>query len=137
MIALTLDEATKARVSFLPLRDYYDERRWRAAALAAVQAQAAPGAHIALIGHAKDATSEYLHGFPDWTLLPAPAYGEINWSGLAFDAAQFATVTGLDVAAWREEFKLHDELFTRLAQGLPAALTQTRRALEERFESAR
>ena len=67
----------------------------------------------------------------------APAYGEINWSGLAFDAAQFATVTGLDVAAWREEFKLHDELFTRLAQGLPAALTQTRRALEERFESAR
>ena len=67
----------------------------------------------------------------------APAYGEINWSGLAFDAAQFATVNGLDVAAWREEFKLHDELFTRLAQGLPAALTQTRRALEERFESAR
>ena len=66
----------------------------------------------------------------------APAYGEINWSGLAFDAAQFATVTGLDVAAWREEFKLHDELFTRLAQGLPAALTQTRRTLEERFESA-
>ncbi|MFO1181714.1 phosphoenolpyruvate carboxykinase (GTP) [Ottowia sp.] len=66
----------------------------------------------------------------------APAYGEINWNGLAFDAAQFATVTGLDTAAWREEFKLHDELFTRLAQGLPAALTQTRRTLEERFESA-
>lgn len=82
MIALTLDEATKARVSFLPLRDYYDERRWCAAAQAAVQAQAAPGARIALIGHQKDATSEYLHGFPGWTLLPAPAYGAINATSL-------------------------------------------------------
>ena len=66
----------------------------------------------------------------------APAYGEINWQGLEFNAAQFATVTGLDTAAWREEFKLHDELFTRLAHGLPAALTHTRQALQQRFEQA-
>ena len=48
MIGLTQDESTAARVTFLPLRDYYDERRWRAALLAAVQAQTAPGASIAL-----------------------------------------------------------------------------------------
>ena len=66
----------------------------------------------------------------------APQYGEINWQGLDFTAAQFATVTGLDGQAWRDEFKLHDELFARLAERLPAALGETRRALEQRFASA-
>ncbi|MEZ5608542.1 MAG: phosphoenolpyruvate carboxykinase (GTP) [Burkholderiaceae bacterium] len=66
----------------------------------------------------------------------APQYGEMNWQGLDFTAAQFATVTGLDGQAWRDEFKLHDELFARLAERLPAALGETRRALEQRFASA-
>lgn len=82
MIGLTLDETTAERVIFLPMRDYYDERRWRTAVQAAVRAQTTPGARIVLIGHVKDASSEYLHDFPGWTLLPAPAYGEINATGL-------------------------------------------------------
>ncbi len=32
----------------------------------------------------------------------APQYGEINWNGLNFSAEQFATVTGIDKAAWAE-----------------------------------
>ena len=63
----------------------------------------------------------------------APAYGEINWSGLSFTAEQFATVTSFDKAAWEDEFRLHEELFTKLAQGLPAALTATKAALEGRL----
>jgi phosphoenolpyruvate carboxykinase (GTP) len=64
-----------------------------------------------------------------------PRYEEINWQGLAFTPAQFATVTHLDGAAWRDEFKLHDELFARLADRLPKALSETRRALEQRFSA--
>ena len=62
-----------------------------------------------------------------------PAYDEINWKGLAFTPEQFATVTRIDKAAWEQEFALHDELFAQLAQGLPAALPQTRQALQERL----
>ena len=62
-----------------------------------------------------------------------PAYGELNWSGLDFSPAQFATVTRIDKAAWEQEFALHDELFAQLAQGLPPALPQTRQALQERL----
>ncbi|MGB3071764.1 MAG: phosphoenolpyruvate carboxykinase (GTP) [Ottowia sp.] len=63
----------------------------------------------------------------------APAYGEINWNGLSFTPEQFATVTSVDKAAWEDEFRLHEELFTKLAQGLPEALTATKAALEERL----
>ncbi len=66
----------------------------------------------------------------------APAYGEINWNGLSFTPEQFATVTSIDKTAWQEEFRLHDELFDKLAQGLPEALTGTRAALEQRLEAA-
>ena len=63
----------------------------------------------------------------------APQYAEINWTGLAFTPEQFTTATSIDKAAWEEEFKLHDELFERLAQGLPKALTETKAALEQRL----
>jgi phosphoenolpyruvate carboxykinase (GTP) len=63
----------------------------------------------------------------------APAYDEINWTGLAFSPEQFATVTSIDPAAWTQEFHLHDELFTQLAQGLPPALSATRADLEKRL----
>ncbi len=66
----------------------------------------------------------------------APQYAEINWTGLAFSPAQFATVTSIDKAAWEEEFRLHDELFDKLAQGLPEALTETRSALAQRLAAA-
>ena len=63
----------------------------------------------------------------------APAYGEINWDGLSFSPEQFATVTSVDKAAWEEEFRLHDELFTQLAHGLPEALTAIKAELQERL----
>ncbi len=60
----------------------------------------------------------------------SPAYSEINWTGLDFTPAQFASVTSLDKAAWKEEFNLHSELFTQLAYHLPAALVETKARLE-------
>jgi phosphoenolpyruvate carboxykinase (GTP) len=64
----------------------------------------------------------------------APTYGEINWTGLNFSQAQFDQVTGIDVVAWREEFKLHDAHFASLSQHLPAALLATRAVLEKRLD---
>jgi phosphoenolpyruvate carboxykinase (GTP) len=63
----------------------------------------------------------------------SPRYEELNWTGLDFSAAQFANVTSMDKAAWVAELKLHEELFTQLAYHLPAELTSTKAALEQRL----
>jgi bifunctional NMN adenylyltransferase/nudix hydrolase len=68
MVRLALPESERGRVSFLPVRDYYDQARWVrvvSAAIAAID----PSARVALVGHFKDATSEYLRGFPGWSLV--------------------------------------------------------------------
>ena len=63
----------------------------------------------------------------------SPAYGEINWNGLDFNAAQFDTVTRIDKDAWKDELQLHDALFTQLADKLPQELLATRANLEKRL----
>ena len=63
----------------------------------------------------------------------SPKYEELNWTGLDFSAGQFANVTSMDKAAWVNELKLHDELFTQLAYHLPAELTSAKAALEQRL----
>ena len=61
----------------------------------------------------------------------SPAYSEINWTGLDFSQAQFDSVTSLDKGAWKQEFTLHDELFTQLAYHLPKQLVETKTKLEQ------
>ena len=63
----------------------------------------------------------------------APAYAEINWTGLDFNTAQFESVTSIDKAAWAEEMKLHGEHFDKLAHNMPQELLATKQALEERL----
>jgi len=63
----------------------------------------------------------------------SPTYEEITWTGLDFTPAQFQTVTHIDKAAWVEELKLHEVLFTQLAYHLPSALTDTKTALSQRL----
>ncbi len=73
MIQLALPEADRARLRFVPVRDYYNEARW----VQAVRSGVTEVAHkehlhtpaIALVGHFKDATSEYLRRFPGWQLV--------------------------------------------------------------------
>ncbi|GAA6142481.1 phosphoenolpyruvate carboxykinase (GTP) [Hydrogenophaga sp. 5NK40-0174] len=62
----------------------------------------------------------------------APTYGEINWTGLDFNAEQFATVTNIDKAAWEQELKSHGEHFDKLKDKLPKQLEETKAKLEER-----
>ena len=65
----------------------------------------------------------------------SPTYEEINWTGLNFTAEQFKTVTSIDKAAWVQELKLHEELFTQLAYHLPSEMTATKAAIEQRLEA--
>jgi len=62
-----------------------------------------------------------------------PRYGDLNWNGLNFTAAQFEQVTSVDPAAWRAELQLHGELFEQLAYHLPAEMAATKAHIEERL----
>lgn len=66
MIGVTLSEQDRERVTFVPLRDYYEDRRWADAVRREV---AAVADKVALIGYFKDASSYYLNLFPQWELV--------------------------------------------------------------------
>ncbi|AJC20599.1 phosphoenolpyruvate carboxykinase (GTP) [Pandoraea pulmonicola] len=64
-----------------------------------------------------------------------PRYEDLNWNGLSFTQAQFDDVTSMDPAAWREELKLHAELFETLKHRLPQALLDTKADIERRLNA--
>lgn len=74
MIRLAVPQADQARLRFVPVRDHYNEARWVQAVRQGVaqiaQDTSLPAPRVALIGHFKDATSEYLRRFPGWQLVP-------------------------------------------------------------------
>ena len=60
----------------------------------------------------------------------SPSYEDLHWKGLDFSREQFASVIGVDKAAWQQELKLHDELFTTLAHHLPTEFKTVRARIE-------
>ncbi len=60
----------------------------------------------------------------------SPRYEDLRWDGLAFTREQFASVIGIDKAAWQEELKLHAELFQQLEHHLPAELPAAKARIE-------
>jgi bifunctional NMN adenylyltransferase/nudix hydrolase len=69
MIAATLKPEDRERVTFVAMRDYYDDRQWAEEVSKAVTAVSGAAAHVALVGFFKDASSYYLNLFPQWTML--------------------------------------------------------------------
>src|SRR4051812_10008143 len=65
----------------------------------------------------------------------SPSYQDLNWTGIDFTEAQFNQITSIDKDAWREELKLHTELFDKLAYRLPQELVATRQQLEQRLDA--
>ncbi len=63
----------------------------------------------------------------------SPRYEDLRWEGLPFTREQFASVIGIDKAAWQQELVLHTELFKTLEYHLPAALPATKQRIEERL----
>ncbi|TFW16857.1 phosphoenolpyruvate carboxykinase (GTP) [Duganella callida] len=62
-----------------------------------------------------------------------PRYGDLHWDGMPFSPEEFETITSIDKDAWREELKLHEELFTKLAYHLPEELKAVKADLEKRL----
>ena len=51
-----------------------------------------------------------------------PRYEDLNWDGIDFTREQFDTITSIDKDAWKEELKLHEELFQKLEGHVPQEL---------------
>jgi phosphoenolpyruvate carboxykinase (GTP) len=64
-----------------------------------------------------------------------PRYLDLHWDGLDFSTEQYLQVTSLDLQAWRDELKLHDELFEQLAHRLPRELVETKERLVRRLST--
>jgi phosphoenolpyruvate carboxykinase (GTP) len=65
----------------------------------------------------------------------SPRFEDIDWGALDFTREQFERVISVQESAWRAELELHDELFTKLAQGLPSELAETKAAIEKRVSA--
>ena len=78
MIAGTLSEEDRQRVSWVAVRDYYEDRRWANAVRSAVSKLAPDANRIALVGHFKDASSHYLNHFPQWQLISVDNESDID-----------------------------------------------------------
>jgi phosphoenolpyruvate carboxykinase (GTP) len=63
----------------------------------------------------------------------SPRYEDLRWDGLSFTREQFASVIGIDRAAWQQELTLHSELFAQLAYHLPVELPATKARIEQRL----
>ena len=63
----------------------------------------------------------------------SPRYEDLRWEGLPFTREQYASVIGIDKAAWQQELVLHAELFQQLQHHLPAELPATKARIEERL----
>ncbi|HET9957081.1 MAG TPA: bifunctional nicotinamide-nucleotide adenylyltransferase/Nudix hydroxylase [Polyangiaceae bacterium] len=69
MIRDTLALEARARVTFAPVRDWYDDLKWSQAVEEAVLERVSPGSRCALVGCFKDQSSYYLRHFPRWALI--------------------------------------------------------------------
>jgi phosphoenolpyruvate carboxykinase (GTP) len=58
-----------------------------------------------------------------------PRYEDINWTGLEFPKEKFENITDVDVEAWKNELRMHEELFVTLQDKLPKELDDVRKSL--------
>lgn len=119
MVRLALPEAERGRVDFLPLRDCFDEARWVKAVREEV-GQRVGNAHVLLVGHFKDATSDYLRRFAPWQLLSLPRLHRVDATDLRaalFDAEPEALEIVL--STWVDQVPASTRAFVQAWSRLP------------------
>jgi bifunctional NMN adenylyltransferase/nudix hydrolase len=78
MIEATLSETDRERVAYIPVRDYYDDRRWANSVRRAVTNEINETTRITLVGYFKDSSSYYLNLFPQWELQTVESPPDID-----------------------------------------------------------
>jgi bifunctional NMN adenylyltransferase/nudix hydrolase len=125
-----LGPSDQTRVRFIPMRDYFHEPRWRKEVVKAVTELAPSAARIGVVGHFKDATSDYLKGFETWGLLRVPLQGNIHATELRETyfladcvdvacAAQLDAVVPSSTRKWLAQFETSTH-YSALAEELRA-----------------
>jgi bifunctional NMN adenylyltransferase/nudix hydrolase len=124
MLLGSLSAVDRARVTCLALRDYYDEPRWRDALVREVTTRfEKQDTRVALVGHFKDETSEYLRGFAGWHLDSAPLQGDVHATAIR-ERYLLATTTE------------RGELLSKLAPSMPAHVVAWLQAFQDTAEYA-
>jgi len=127
-IRASLTPEQHRRVSFLTLRDYYDEPRWARALKAAVARECQGQGQVGLVGFRKDESSSYLSLFPEWSEHALPRQAPIDGtelrrlyfaSGHAALPAELLAAVPQAVAQFLNDFKASAE-FERLREELAA-----------------
>jgi bifunctional NMN adenylyltransferase/nudix hydrolase len=140
MIRLALPQADQDRIKFLPVRDYYDQERWVSAVKLGVAEciEQKANASIVLVGHFKDATSNYLKNFPGWALDAVDSQGRIDASYLR-DAyfGNAGTEVGSALAALVSQAPASTIAFLRAWAKLPYFLELTQEWESLRREKAK
>ncbi|AKJ32156.1 phosphoenolpyruvate carboxykinase (GTP) [Caldimonas brevitalea] len=62
----------------------------------------------------------------------SPRYEDLEWKGSGFSPKQYEQVASIDLSAWQQEFRLHDQLFDQLGTRVPGALLAVKREFEAR-----
>ena len=64
-----------------------------------------------------------------------PRFEDLNWHGMEakITPAQYAELSRIDLSAWQDELKSHDELFEKLGAHAPSALDARRGRMHERL----
>jgi phosphoenolpyruvate carboxykinase (GTP) len=65
----------------------------------------------------------------------SPRFEDLSWDGLPFSREQFNSIIDADPAAWRDELKLHEELFAKLAHHLPDELTAIKAKMQATLDA--
>lgn len=87
---LALSEEERDRVTFVAVRDVYDQQRWvREVRETMARLTGSPNTRVALVGHRKDPTGDYLDDFPGWPVRDVGRQGEVH--GKALRAVLYAS----------------------------------------------
>lgn len=136
MLRACFDESDNARLHFLPIRDYYNMDKWCAAvengvgrvleSLGFTQSTI----KIQLIGHFKDASSDYLRYFPNWDLVNVRKMGDFDATPIRQNlfCGDFASIQSWVKPAVFEFLKnwFHSEEYIRLKEEFEALAHHTK-----------
>jgi phosphoenolpyruvate carboxykinase (GTP) len=64
-----------------------------------------------------------------------PEYTDIHWDGLDYPLEKFEKAIAVGADDWKNELKLHTELFEHLGERLPKEMIEVRSKIEKRLNA--